>query len=203
MVDQNDLSTSLEYGTVEESAHLWTIQDAKNGDVLVCKDDKKPFISAGFDKFCPKYPKAYCGICDDGTFIASKGDSFWAYSDVCPATKEQRDVLEKAMADAGYTFDAEKKELKKIEQKSAWSEEDERCLTNAIYACEQMSDEDYNHSQGYIDAIKWFKSLKDRTTWKPSDEQLKSLQGVIDVGYFTSYPNSLETLYEQLKKLKG
>jgi hypothetical protein len=38
--------------------------------------------------------------------------------------------------------------------------------------------------------------------WKPSEEQLKSLKSVIDVGYFTSYPNSLETLYEQLKKLK-
>ena len=33
--------------------------------------------------------------------------------DVKPATKEQRDALEKAMADAGYTFDFEKKELKK------------------------------------------------------------------------------------------
>ena len=32
-----------------------------------------------------------------------------------PATKEQRDTLEKAMTDAGYTFDFEKKELKKIE----------------------------------------------------------------------------------------
>ena len=33
------------------------------------------------------------------------------------ATKEQRDTLMKAMADAGYTFDFESKELKKIEGK--------------------------------------------------------------------------------------
>ena len=34
LIDQNGLSTSLEYGTVDKSAHLWTIQDAKDGDVL-------------------------------------------------------------------------------------------------------------------------------------------------------------------------
>ena len=37
---------------------------------------------------------------------------------VHPSTKEQRDTLMKAIADAGYIFDIEKKELKKIEQKS-------------------------------------------------------------------------------------
>jgi hypothetical protein len=31
---------------------------------------------------------------------------------ITPAIKEQRDTLIKAMADAGYTFDFEKKELK-------------------------------------------------------------------------------------------
>ena len=41
LIDQNGLSTSLEYGTVDESAHLWTIEDAKDGDVLVCKGDIK------------------------------------------------------------------------------------------------------------------------------------------------------------------
>ena len=40
-----------------------------------------------------------------------------------PATKEQRDTLIKAMADAGYAFDFEKKELKKIEQKPVWSQD--------------------------------------------------------------------------------
>ena len=44
-------------------------------------------------------------------------------------------------------------------------------------------------------------SLKPQNQWKPSEEQLKSLKEVIDVGHFTSYPNALETLYEQLKKL--
>ena len=41
-------------------------------------------------------------------------------SPVYPATKEQRDTLFAKMKEAGYIWDAEKKELKKIEQKSAW-----------------------------------------------------------------------------------
>ena len=35
LVDQNGLSTSLEYGNIDENAHLWDItKDAKEGDVL-------------------------------------------------------------------------------------------------------------------------------------------------------------------------
>lgn len=49
-------------------------------------------------------------------------------------------------------------------------------------------------------SVKEEEILHDR--WKPSEEQLKSLKEVIDVGHFTSYPNALETLYEQLKKLR-
>ena len=62
----------------------------------------------------------------------------------------------------------------KVQSKQDWSEEDERCLTNAIDACKQMSDEDYDYSQGYIDAINWLKSLKDRVQpkqeWSEDDE---------------------------------
>lgn len=36
LVDQNGLSTSLEYGTINENAHLWDIaKDAKDADVLL------------------------------------------------------------------------------------------------------------------------------------------------------------------------
>jgi hypothetical protein len=58
----------------------------------------------------------YCGIGGAG-FTKSEGWGDTANCTYYPATKEQRDTLEKAMADAGYTFDFNKKELKKIEQK--------------------------------------------------------------------------------------
>lgn len=98
---------------------------------------------------------------------------------------------------------------KQGKQNPAWSEEDKKMtgfIKNAITADEAYT---YLENTGIqvIDAQTWLEGLKNRVqpqnTWKPSDEQLKSLQEVIDMGHFTSYPNALETLYEQLKKLKG
>ena len=115
-IDGNDFTSSRFLS--DDKIYLWTIQDAKDGDVLVCGENKLPFIFRKFDRFHPNCPVAYCGIGDDGTFIVSVGDSsLWTDSDVCPATKEQRDLLFQKMKEAGYEWDAEKKELKKIEQK--------------------------------------------------------------------------------------
>lgn len=74
--------------------HLWTIQDAKDGDVLIVERDKTPFIFKEFDKFHPGCPVAYCGIDDSGIFVNS-GDGWWTDEEVYPATKEQRDQHEK------------------------------------------------------------------------------------------------------------
>jgi hypothetical protein len=164
------------------------------------------------------------------------------------------------MKEAGYEWDAEKKELKKIEQSpvedingedygidglyaamdilnktigqvegyqsddgilehkaamtavkklyeqqkpAEWSEEDKNTLDFLVDylldTIKKMPAEEY--AGGLGKAVVLLKSLKERYTWKPSEEQLKSLKEVIDAGHFTSYPNALETLYEQLKKL--
>lgn len=133
----------------EHNAHLWTIEDAKDGDTLINKNymGESPFI---FKETKPSNIKTdvpnpltvfgYCGIGGAG-FTKSSG---WGDTANCiyhPATKEQSDTLLKAMAEAGYEWDDEKKELKKIKQKSqrmvsaeakealydkpAWSKEDE------------------------------------------------------------------------------
>lgn len=100
--------------------HLWTTQDAKDGDVL---SDEKPFIFRGFgDSEHPDNPTAYCGINSSGTFILSTENEWWTADDFYPATKEQCDLLFQKMKEAGYEWDAEKKELKNIEQKQYWSE---------------------------------------------------------------------------------
>ena len=114
LIDQNDLSTSLEYGTVDESAHLWTIQDAKDGDVLV----------NGSNIFIFHFIKAtrlmgYCHVnTDDGRFYndIGKNECFCLIDAVVtPATNAQRDILFQKMKEAVYEWDADKKELKKIE----------------------------------------------------------------------------------------
>lgn len=94
--------------------HLWTINDAKNGDVLVC-DDERPFIFKGLlDYNHPDCPVAYCGIDYEDSFIVSSGVNFWTDDNVKPATKEQCDILFQKMEKAGYKWDAEKKELTKL-----------------------------------------------------------------------------------------
>ena len=125
LVDQNGLSTSLEYGTIEENAHLWTIQDAKDGDVLACPLPKgyengeqififKSINSRDYVENCIEY---YCRICDGVFYENENGYGYMGTtsSPLYPATKEQRKTLIKAMTDAGYTFDFENKELKKID----------------------------------------------------------------------------------------
>ena len=104
----------------EHNAHLWTIQDANVGDVLVTVDNNHPFIYKGcLDHNHPYSPVAYCGINTLGYFCIG-GDSFdhwWTNEKVQPSTKEQRDILFQKMKESGYEWDAEKKELMKIEHK--------------------------------------------------------------------------------------
>jgi len=93
--------------------HLWTIQDAKDGDVLA--DGNLPFIFKKIDTNKNSY--AYCGISvDDGFKIESDGKfGEWTWmQDIKPAIKKQRDLLFQKMKEAGYEWDAEKKELKEI-----------------------------------------------------------------------------------------
>ena len=111
-----------------EGVRLWTIQDAKSGDVLATLD----YILI-FEKFLPKDGGvSYCHY-DFGSstpqFNFNKDDNwyFGKEAKVYPATKEQRDLLFQKMEEAGYEWNAEKKLLKKIEQKhTEWNEDDEK-----------------------------------------------------------------------------
>ena len=115
---EDNLELFINTATLDKQYHLWSIRDAKDGDVLAT-DDGRPFIFKGLlDILHPKSPVAYCGI-DSADNFYSMGSKWWTSNEVCPATKEQRNTLMKAMADAGYIFDFKSKELKKIEKKSA------------------------------------------------------------------------------------
>lgn len=104
-IDGGESRPTIEW--VNKTFHLWDItEDAKNGDVLASKDEKDILI---FRRIKPSTSfSSYYNI-------KGRGNYGWCDSYFIPATKEQRDTLMKAMADAGYTFDFEKKELKEIE----------------------------------------------------------------------------------------
>ena len=111
-VENIETSGRIELFNAEQNFHLWTIQDAKYGDVLVSKDDK-PFIYNGnHDSF---NIGSYCGISVEDKFKVSTEKCYWTGKvNIYPATKEQRDLLFQKMHEAGYEWDSEKKELFKI-----------------------------------------------------------------------------------------
>ena len=117
VVDENPVNLE-EYDRLH---HLWTIQDAKDGDAVVDKSDGTIgiFQSIGHQPDGGSYnDPSYCFLhCryDDGFFYADfENGNTMNSDDVIPATKEQRDLLFKKMKEAGYEWDADKKELKKI-----------------------------------------------------------------------------------------
>ena len=108
----------------ESDIRLWTVQDAKDGDVLAWDDSKCIALLKNIYDEDSFNSYGFVGGCT-GTF-----ESRQSYHDIegaHPATKEQRDLLFQKMHEAGYEWDAEKKELIKIEQKPAsWSKYDEK-----------------------------------------------------------------------------
>ena len=105
---------------------------------------------------------------------------------------------------------SEKKELKKIEQNSAWSEEDEIKIKSIIAFLKSPSLCAMDENKGVIDAnIKYLKSLKGRVQpqnhWKPSNAQIGALLSKLPTIKGGGYEIQcvLETLYDDLKKLKG
>ena len=101
-----------------DKIHLWTMQDAKDGDVICYRDEISLYKNE--IENCNKEETTFGGFvyycCYDGKrFITN---SFYLLTgqdeiDIYPATKEQRDALMKAMNNAGYEWDTKKKELKK------------------------------------------------------------------------------------------
>ena len=103
--------------------HKWTLEDAKDGDVLCyeTENELRIFIyKNGHIHYHCCYYNGHLTIVDS-FFVIQKH----LLSYVHPATKEQRDLLFQKMEEVGYEWDNEKKELKKVKQKSAeWSEEE-------------------------------------------------------------------------------
>jgi len=114
--DTNNCGSDIE--STDKYYHLWTIKDAKDGDVLVYGDNpidhhvevtmifksvrNKNSVFTHFHIFDDKFRSD--DWCDCG-------------ENVHPATKEQRDFLFFKIKEAGYKWDKENKELKNIENK--------------------------------------------------------------------------------------
>ena len=176
--DGNIVDDSISH--VDEQFHSFTIQDAKDGDVLASELCDSIILFKGIkdnniDFYCD-YDFSKIDIPGD-RFAVNNGQHYGSVEDskdFHPATKEQRDLLFQKMKEAGYEWDDEKKELKKISQrmisaeaketmydKPAWSEEDEHRVKDTIYFLDTAKV--HYASTVELDAcIYWLKSLKQR-----------------------------------------
>ena len=103
----------------EDSMQLWDITLAKDGDVLADGVGIILFRKIGNEKYADVVDY-HCVALTRGKFEIQEGFEYWGdviEYDLHPATKEQRDTLYKAMHESGYEWDAEHKQLRKIEPK--------------------------------------------------------------------------------------
>jgi hypothetical protein len=173
MYKGKELSATIEQ--MENSCHLWTIQDAKDGDVLEFADHGRTVIGI------VSYVNKVTGKVDVNCLLEGnnfKLGNYYALDTIKPhpATEEQRDLLFQKMKEAGYEWDAKDKVLKKIEPKSTWSEEDERMFNSIV--------ENLDNGEWFdIYQADWLKSLKVRVQPQPKHELNKGVDNeYIDLG---------------------
>lgn len=87
------------------------------------------------------------------------------------------------------------------EQKPALSEEDEEIYRKCICAM-RASACGFPEEEKFVEQVdNWFKSLKERYTWKPSEEQMNTLEYYMHTLICNEHKEVLFGLYEDLKKL--
>ena len=122
-----------------EGVRLWTIKDAKDGDVLA--DDRAILLFRSIGNRSWKNVISYYAILEtnlNNSFSISDDEEYWGKVEDCelnPASKEQCDLLFQKMKEAGYEWDAEKKELKKIEQNLTEFENSLRIIMEEAIEC--------------------------------------------------------------------
>ena len=89
--------------TVDVVYRLWTLKDAKPGNILVSTDDNRPFIFKGL--FYDGAPTAYCGIDTRDSITVSASGNAWTHKPVRPATYEERLQLFNKLEEKGYKWD--------------------------------------------------------------------------------------------------
>lgn len=192
----------------EELIREWTLDDAKDGDVLAFYSEYKgnKMAQVGIIKNyvgkhggCSNTFNIYVGV--NWEYNLQIGE-YMGCSDIRPATKSQRDTLFLKMKEEGWKWDEKTHELKKIEQQTAWSEEDETNLTNTIIMLKEGASHHFTNFS-IVPCVDWLKQLKQRHTWKPSEEQIRALHDMNLTGNisYAGQGQTLIELYNDLKKL--
>lgn len=183
-----DEGDGLDITFVDNNYHLWTIADAKCGDVL--SNEKIIVIFKHFeDQSYRQHIVAYIGLDRSGDIQIT--DDTWrlGIDKAKPATKEQRELLFQKMHEAGYMWDSNSKQLLSLkaepsgkQKPTEWGKEDERIyrgLHNLIY------------STPYCDSRKelsdWLESIRNRIIPQPKEWSEKDNKLIDDIVYTLRY----------------
>ena len=109
----NPETKTLEKLIVGDKIHPWTIQDAKDGDVIFYDDG----WTCIFKRIHGIWYSSYCFITNDGEFYTGYEEhavDSTINGNAHPATKEQCNLLFQKMKESGYKWNAETKILEKL-----------------------------------------------------------------------------------------
>jgi len=104
----------------ESIFRLWTMQNAKEGDVLALSYASKNYVliyKGLYEKSFKTIMSVFCFYCVEEDTYYDETDSFHVMNRgeiITPATKEQRDTLFAKMKEAGYEWSSEHRKLIKI-----------------------------------------------------------------------------------------
>lgn len=104
VIDFEDNHYSISFDK-EHMCHLWSINDAKDGDVLACNGS----IFIFEEEYMAGKSTAYCGLINGVFHVSSLG--CWTNEKCYPATKEQQDLLFSKMKASGWSWNPTTKEL--------------------------------------------------------------------------------------------
>ena len=110
----------------------------------------------------------------------------------------------------GNDIDYADEDFELVEQKPAWSEKDNEHVNSLLKRLDGLCRKEFTTTRFAINEDEdWLKSLKDKYTWKPSEEQMEAFEHFVwsfgESGYASPYDNNTKLLYSllwQLKKLK-
>ena len=220
LLSQDGYDSFYDKKYVDKNARLWTIQDAKAGDVLA--DDYGIYIFDRFDEHDER-----CFLCMGVYQYSQKvfeNEHMLCSVEVHPATKKQCDLLFQKMKDSGYEWDAKNKELNKIhiidEGKAemdycftkmmngekvtpAWSEKDRTMAFTLMRDVDQMS---YISKEGKNERIGWLNSLDEKfasteSAWSEEDDMMLEcvLDKIGDLGTGVMCKGWLKSLKNRIK----
>ena len=142
---------------VEQNFHRWSVEDAKDGDVLAyVTDEEDLWIMIYWSLYEPYEGHVHYHALLVNDNFSDKGTCCICINDLKPATKEQRDTLFAKMKESGYTWSEETHELKEIKFTKSESEEELSDFESALFSAFSDGWQQYLHGEE-VDVAQWAK----------------------------------------------